>query len=102
MEDDGAGIVTEAVLDAALQRGLITEAEAGQLDAKAVLGLIFRPGFSTRDGADRDAGRGVGLDLVRRVVRDLGGRVGVATAPGRSTRFRVTLPAEAARQGAVA
>lgn len=102
MEDDGAGIVTEAVRDAAVRRGLISQDEAGQLDAKAVLGLIFRPGFSTRDAADRDAGRGVGLDLVRQIVRDLGGRVGVATTPGRGTRFRITLPAEAARQGAVA
>jgi len=102
LEDDGAGIVTEAVRDAALRRGLISDAEAAQLDAKAVLGLIFRPGFSTRDGADRDAGRGVGLDLVRRIVQDAGGRVGVATTPGRSTRFRITLPAEAAQQGAVA
>ena len=102
IDDDGAGIVTDSVRDAALRRGLISDAEAAQLDTRAVLRLLFRPGFSTRDGADRDAGRGVGLDLVRRTVRELGGRVGVATTPGRSTRFQVTLPAEAERQGAVA
>lgn len=102
MEDDGAGILTEDVRAAAVRRRLITDAEAAALDAKSVLGLIFRPGFSTRDAADRDAGRGVGLDIVRRNVHELGGRVGVATTPGRATRFRVTLPAESARQGAVA
>jgi signal transduction histidine kinase len=102
MEDDGAGILADDVRAAAVRRGLITDTEAAALDAKSVLGLIFRPGFSTRDGADRDAGRGVGLDIVRRVVHDLGGRVGMATTPGRATRFRVTLPAESARQGAVA
>ena len=102
MDDDGAGIRSEQVRAAALRSGLVTETEAGALDSKAVLGLIFRPGFSTRDGADRDAGRGVGLDAVRQAVLTLGGRVGVATTPGRGTRFRVTLPAETDRQGAVA
>lgn len=102
VEDDGAGILAEDVRATAVRRGLITDAEAAALDAKSVLGLIFRPGFSTRDGADRDAGRGVGLDIVRRSVHELGGRVGMATTPGRATRFRVMLPAESARQGAVA
>jgi two-component system chemotaxis sensor kinase CheA len=102
MDDDGAGIETEQVRTAAVRRGLITAVEADALDAKAVLTLIFRPGFSTRDTADRDAGRGVGLDVVRRTVKALDGRVGMATTPGRGTRFRVMLPAEATRQGAVA
>jgi two-component system chemotaxis sensor kinase CheA len=102
MEDDGAGIIAEDVRTAAVRRGLLTEAEAAALDVKSVLSLIFRSGFSTRDGADRDAGRGVGLDVVRRGAEELGGRVGVATSPGRATRFRVLLPAELARRDAVA
>jgi two-component system, chemotaxis family, sensor kinase CheA len=102
VDDDGAGILAERVRAAAIRTGLVTEAEAGALDARAVLGLVFRPGFSTRDHADRDAGRGVGLDAVRQAVQALGGRVGMATTPGRGTRFRVTLPAELGRQGAVA
>ncbi len=102
VDDDGAGILAERVRAAAIRTGLVTEAEAGALDARAVLGLVFRPGFSTRDHADRDAGRGVGLDAVRQAVQTLGGRVGLATTPGRGTRFRVTLPAEVGRQGAVA
>jgi signal transduction histidine kinase len=102
VEDDGAGIQAEQVRLTALRRGLITAAEAGALDAKTVLTLIFRPGFSTRDAADRDAGRGVGLDVVREAVQALDGRIGMATTPGRGTRFRVTLPTEAARRSAVA
>lgn len=102
MEDDGAGIVAEDVRAAAVRRGLMTEAEAAALDAKSALALIFRPGFSTRDGADRDAGRGVGLEVVRRGVEEIGGRVGMATSPGRMTRFRVLLPTESARRDAVA
>jgi signal transduction histidine kinase len=102
IEDDGLGIVPEVVRAAAVSRGLITETEAAALDARSTLALIFRPGFTTRETADRDSGRGVGLDMVRRSVEALGGRIGVATAAGRMTRFRITLPAESVRQGAVA
>jgi HPt (histidine-containing phosphotransfer) domain-containing protein len=102
MDDDGAGIEIERVRAAALRRGVVTEAEASALDPKGILGLIFRAGLSTHDGADRDAGRGVGLDIVRQAVQSLGGRVGIATTPGRGTGFRVTLPSEADRQSAVA
>ena len=67
-----------------------------------MLALLFRPGFSTHEGRDRDAGRGVGLDLVRRTVQELGGKVGVATANGKYTRFRIVLPAAQAGQAAAA
>jgi two-component system chemotaxis sensor kinase CheA len=101
-EDDGAGIVADQVKATAVRRGLIGAEQAQSLDVKQSLGLIFKAGFSTHDGEDRDAGRGVGLDVVRRVVKDLGGKVAVATAPGKFTRFRIVLPAAAARQDAVA
>ena len=101
-QDDGAGIIAERVREAAVRRGLLGEEQARALDQKETLGLIFRAGFSTRDGADRDAGRGVGLDVVRKTVRELDGKVAVATTPGRFTRFRVLLPGPAAREDAVA
>ena len=101
-QDDGAGIVADRVRDAALRRGTITAEEAQALDTKATLALVFRSGFSTYEGSDRDAGRGVGLDFVLKCVQALGGRIGVATAPGKYTRFSITLPAETVRQGAVA
>lgn len=101
-QDDGAGIVAERVREAAVRRGLLGEEQARALDQKETLGLIFRAGFSTRDGADRDAGRGVGLDVVRKTVRELDGKIAVATTPGRFTRFRVLLPGTAAREDAVA
>jgi len=102
MRDDGAGIVADGVRDAAVQSGLISGAEAQSLEPKAALALIFRPGFSTHAAADKDAGRGVGLDLVRRTVQTLGGRIGVSTTPGKSTKFRIVLPSDVARRGAVA
>jgi len=101
-QDDGGGILADRIRDTAVARGIIGAAEAQALDSKTVLALIFRPGFSTHGDGDRDAGRGVGLDLVRRMVQSLGGRISVATSPGKYTRFRVLLPAEQARRDAVA
>lgn len=100
--DDGAGIVAERVREAAVRRGLLGEEQARALDQTGTLGLIFKAGFSTRDGADRDSGRGVGLDIVRKTVRDLGGKVAVSTTPGRFTRFRLLLAEPAAPDHAVA
>jgi chemotaxis protein histidine kinase CheA len=101
-QDDGAGIVADRVREAALRRGTISADEAQSLDTKSTLALIFRSGFSTHDGSDRDAGRGVGLDFVLKCAQSLGGKVGVATAPGKYTRFCIVLPAETLQQGAVA
>ena len=102
-EDDGAGIAPEALKETALRRNLITAAEASSMDMRGAMALMFRPGFSTADGASRDAGRGVGMDVIARNVYALGGRIGVSTNPGKFTRFKITLPAvEAAGSSAVA
>ncbi len=101
-QDDGRGLVAEQLRDAAVRRGDLSAQEAQQLDTKASLALIFRPGFSTYDGDSRDAGRGVGLDFVLKAVQSLGGRIGVATAPGKYTRFSILLPARGAQQSSVA
>lgn len=101
-EDDGAGIDDRRVRAAAIARGLVTAGQGEAMDSKAVLALLFKPGFSTCDRMDRDAGRGVGLDLVRRTVQSLNGRLGVTSVPGKFTKFRLVLPApEAMRQQAV-
>ncbi|HET7202647.1 MAG TPA: ATP-binding protein, partial [Steroidobacteraceae bacterium] len=102
VQDDGAGVDADRVRAAAVERGLLGAEQARGLDVKGVYALLFRPGFSTRDAQDRDAGRGVGLDLVRRTVQELGGKVGVATAAGKFTRFRILLGPEPACQDAVA
>jgi HPt (histidine-containing phosphotransfer) domain-containing protein/PAS domain-containing protein len=101
-QDDGAGIRVDLVRERAIALGIVDRAHAETLDEKSALGLIFKAGFSTHDGDDRDAGRGVGLDLVLKSVRALGGRIVVATVPGRLTRFRVLLPAQDERRDAVA
>jgi HPt (histidine-containing phosphotransfer) domain-containing protein len=101
-QDDGAGIDEARVREVAVAQGVISAEQARALDSKSTLALLFRPGFSTRDGQDRDAGRGVGLDLVKRTIHALGGRVGVASHQGKVTRFRVVLQAQPVRQEAVA
>jgi HPt (histidine-containing phosphotransfer) domain-containing protein len=101
-QDDGCGIVPERLREAAVRRGNLSAGEAQQLDTKASLALIFRPGFSTYDGNDRDAGRGVGLDFVLKAVHSIGGKISIATAPGKYTRFSIVLPTHRAQQGAVA
>ncbi|MBK6349799.1 MAG: Hpt domain-containing protein [Proteobacteria bacterium] len=101
-QDDGCGIVPERLREAAVRRGDLSPDAAEQLDTKASLALIFKPGFSTHDGNGRDAGRGVGLDFVLKAVNAIGGKISIATAPGKYTRFSIVLPVHCAEQGAVA
>jgi HPt (histidine-containing phosphotransfer) domain-containing protein len=92
VEDDGRGLATERIKEAAVQKGFITADQMESLDAKQTMALLFQPGFSTLDNATRDAGRGVGMNLMADHMRQIGGRVGVATAPGKFTRVTMTLP----------
>jgi two-component system, chemotaxis family, sensor kinase CheA len=90
ISDDGAGLNHAAIVAKAQQRGLIA---AGQeLNDAEVAELIFQPGFSTAAQATDLSGRGVGMDVVRRNVRDLGGSVGVRSVSGKGSTFTITLP----------
>ncbi|MBV6415584.1 MAG: hypothetical protein CMLOHMNK_00096 [Steroidobacteraceae bacterium] len=93
VEDDGQGLPYERILDTALRKGLVSPADAARMERPAIYGLIFRPGFSTAEQVTEHAGRGVGLDAVSHAVRELGGSIGIATADGKFTRFRMKLPA---------
>ncbi len=90
LADDGAGIDLARVRDKAIAQGLVpgdsTPTERQLLDC------IFRPGFSTASRVTAISGRGVGMDVVRAELAGLGGRVEVATEPGRGTRFTLALP----------
>jgi len=88
--DDGRGIDRNVVLARANERGL-THGDA-PLDDDALLNLLCTPGFSTRDEADRESGRGVGMDVVRKATEELGGRISLATKFGEGTTFTVELP----------
>jgi two-component system chemotaxis sensor kinase CheA len=93
VEDDGQGLATDKIIASAVERGFITAAEAPTLDTKQVVRLLFRSGFSTADQTTKDAGRGVGMNLIADLVQQAGGKLGIATAAGKFTRFTVTLPA---------
>jgi HPt (histidine-containing phosphotransfer) domain-containing protein len=93
VQDDGRGLQLERIKEVAVERGLITPAQAALLDPRQTMALIFRPGFSTADKVTTDAGRGAGMDLVRMLVAELGGRVGLASAGGRFSKFKIWLPA---------
>jgi two-component system chemotaxis sensor kinase CheA len=91
-EDDGQGLSTERIKDAALKKGFITPERAAALDAKQVFSLLFQPGFSTVEHATKDAGRGVGMNLMAGLMQQIGGKVSVATVPGKFTRLTLSLP----------
>jgi two-component system, chemotaxis family, sensor kinase CheA len=95
-EDDGVGISPQTLKDTAVRKNMMTAEEAAAMDTRAAMSLIFRPGFTTQEEVTMDAGRGVGMDVVARTVYGLGGKIGVSTNPGRFTRFKIVLPAEAA------
>ncbi|PPU76886.1 hybrid sensor histidine kinase/response regulator [Xanthomonas cucurbitae] len=88
--DDGAGLDREAIRRRGEQRGLI---EPGQELSDAELdGLIFASGFSTSEQVSQLAGRGVGMDVVRNEVRQLGGSVDIHSVRGQGVTFTLRLP----------
>ncbi len=90
VRDDGAGIATTKVLDRAIQRGWV---KAGETPTESEIHeFLFRPGFSTADSVTELSGRGVGLDVVRSNVHQIGGSIDVRSEPGRGTRFRIQVP----------
>jgi len=90
--DDGRGISTEVLKEAAIRSGRYGAAELAGWDNRQLLGLLFESGFTTAPEASRDAGRGVGMDVIKRRVTDLGGRLRLNTRPGRFCEWRIVLP----------
>jgi two-component system chemotaxis sensor kinase CheA len=88
--DDGGGLKRERILAKARERGLISTDD--QLSDEAVNNLIFLAGFSTHDQATDISGRGVGMDVVKRNVDELGGTIEVRSEAGIGSRFIITLP----------
>ncbi|MEW6283858.1 MAG: chemotaxis protein CheW, partial [Candidatus Eremiobacterota bacterium] len=92
VHDDGCGIDVARVRATALERRLITEAEAPTLTDRDALQLVFRPGFSTADRVTNLSGRGVGMDVVRTSVEAVGGSVDLSTRRGLGTEVRLKIP----------
>ncbi len=90
IRDDGAGLDRERILARARALGLV-EAQA-RPTASEIDELIFEPGFSTADGVSEVSGRGVGMDVVRRNILELGGTIDIRSVPGQGTAFVIHLP----------
>ncbi|QCU89711.1 chemotaxis protein CheA [Thiomicrorhabdus sediminis] len=88
--DDGAGIDYRKIEAKAIEKGVITEDHA--LNKDEIVDLIFHAGFSTAEVVSDISGRGVGMDVVRRNIRGLGGSVDVKTTPGEGSVFTIRLP----------
>jgi chemotaxis protein histidine kinase CheA len=92
VEDDGRGIDPRRLRDTLRSKAWLDPATVDRLTDEEALEHIFAPGFSTRLQADELAGRGVGLDIVRRTIVGLGGDIGVRSEPGRGARFTIRMP----------
>ena len=90
VSDDGAGIDRARVRASAAAKGLISPDAA--LSEEETLNLIFLPGFSTAASVSDISGRGVGMDVVRRSIQELGGRIAISSRPGLGSTFTLSLP----------
>jgi len=90
--DDGSGIDPEKIATVAVLRGVATRDQLARMDTREILGLIFRPGFSTATEVSNISGRGVGMDVVRTNIERIGGSVDLQSEVGRGTTVRVRIP----------
>jgi two-component system chemotaxis sensor kinase CheA len=89
--DDGAGINFPLVKQKAIQLGLVTTERAEKLTERELIDFIYLPGFSTKAEVTNLSGRGVGMDVVRTNIHEIGGTVDIATSP-QGTRLRLSIP----------
>jgi two-component system, chemotaxis family, sensor kinase CheA len=90
IQDDGSGLDAARIRSKAIERGIISASE--QLDERAIYDLIFHAGFSTRDAVTDVSGRGVGMDVVKKCVERLRGKMEVSSQKGKGSYFQMKLP----------
>jgi len=90
LSDDGKGINREVVLRKAIEKGLVSRED--NLTPEEIDQLIFHPGFSTAEQVSSVSGRGVGMDVVKRKIMELGGRCSLKSEPGKGCVFTIGLP----------
>ncbi|MDM8565198.1 chemotaxis protein CheA [Candidatus Halobeggiatoa sp. HSG11] len=90
ISDDGAGFDVERIRAKAVQKGWITQEE--KITEEQLYEFIFQPGFSTSEEVSDLSGRGVGMDVVRRNIRALGGSIEVKSETGKGSKFSIRLP----------
>ena len=90
IQDDGAGLSHDAIKKKAIEKGLIPD--NADLSPKQVFAQIFAPGFSMSDEVTSVSGRGVGMDVVKKTIESLRGRIEIDSTPGKGTRITLNLP----------
>lgn len=93
IQDDGAGLNCDKLWDKALEKGVLAEdSRREEFSDKQIMNLIFAPGFSTAEQVSDISGRGVGMDVVRRNIEELGGHIEVESNLGEGSCFTISLP----------
>jgi len=91
VEDDGRGLNREKILEKAISKGLV-EGDGSDLSDKYVYNMIFMPGFSTAAQVTDISGRGVGMDVVKRNLEKIKGKIDVSSTPGQGSRIDLRIP----------
>jgi len=90
--DDGRGIDRDRLVAKAIEKGILTQSEAGEMTEQLALDLIFHPGLSTADHVTSISGRGVGMDVVKTVLDRLKGTISIKTEEAKGTTFYLRVP----------
>lgn len=92
VSDDGAGINLELIKRRAIERKLISPEIAAQLSKSELIDLIFQPGFSTKEAVTNLSGRGVGMDVVKTNITNIGGTIEITSEPDMGTQIQLKIP----------
>lgn len=92
ISDDGSGLDKERILQKAIERKLVDPKTAEKLEEKEIFDFIFQPGFSTAARVTDTSGRGIGMDIVKKVTRQFGGSVHIESRKGEGTTVRLEFP----------
>jgi two-component system chemotaxis sensor kinase CheA len=90
--DDGRGLDLERIKAKAVKEGLASEADLERMSSAHIHNFVFIPGFSTASMVSSISGRGVGLDVVRNNIQEIGGAVDLRSVPGEGTSFTIKIP----------
>jgi two-component system, chemotaxis family, sensor kinase CheA len=92
VRDDGQGLDADRILRKAIDKGLVTEADAQRMTAPQIYQLIWRPGLSTAEKVTDVSGRGMGMDIVKTKIEELSGAVEISSERGKGTTITIKLP----------
>jgi signal transduction histidine kinase len=101
-EDDGRGLTPDKLRKTAVAKGIISQSDATALSDQEAMMLVFRSGFSTAKDVTKDAGRGVGMDVIAEIAARLGGRISLNSEIGKNMKLSLSFPAEQKAAGTVA